>query len=53
MPTVFAEIQALSGSTFTLDAAASDSGGNAYGTNFCSPSDSVMSRKHVPAGAPM
>lgn len=47
LPTVFAEIQALSGRMFTLDAAASDSGDNAHCTNFCSPSNSFLSSEHV------
>ena len=47
LPTVFAEVQALSGHSFTLDAAASDSGDNAHCTNFCSPSNSFMSSQHT------
>ena len=47
LPTVFQEIQALCGREFTLDAAASDGGVNAHCTNFCSPSDSFMSKMHT------
>lgn len=47
LPTAYAEIQALSGRTLTLDAAASDSGDNAHCANFCSPSNSFMSKEHV------
>ena len=47
LPTVFQEIQALCGLDFTLDAAASDNGDNALCTNFCSPSNSFMSKAHV------
>ena len=47
LPTVFQEIQALCGHEFTLDAAANDTGDNALCTNFCSPSDSSMSRVHT------
>ena len=34
--TVYTEIQALSGRTFTLDAVANDDGSNAHCTEFCS-----------------
>ena len=47
LPTVFQEIQALCGRNFTLDAAANDSGDNAVCTNFCSPSNSFMSKEHT------
>ena len=47
MPTVFAEIQALSDRSFTLDAAASDSGDNTHCANFCSPSNSFLSQQHT------
>ena len=47
LPTVFHEIQALCGREFTLDAAANDNGDNALCTNFCSPSNSFMSREHT------
>ncbi len=44
---MFQEIQALCGREFTLDAAASDSGDNAHCTDFCSPSNSFMSKTHT------
>ena len=44
LPAVFADIEALSGRTSTLDAAASDSGDNAHCT---SPSKLFMSQQHV------
>ena len=47
LPIVFAEIEALTGRTFTLDAAASDSGDNVHCTGFHSPSDSFMSQQRV------
>ena len=47
LPTVFQEIQALCGREFTLDAVANDSGDNSLCTNFCSPSNSFMSREHT------
>ena len=37
----------LSGREFTHDAAANDNGDNALCTNFCSPSDSFMSKEHT------
>ena len=43
----FAEIQALSGRKFTLDAAALSDGSNAMCTDFCSPSDSFLDRTHT------
>ena len=55
LPTVFAEIQALSGRTFTLDAAASDSGDNTHCADFCSPSNSFMAQPrndHIWINAP-
>ena len=45
--TVFAEIQALSGRTFTLDAAALDDGSNAKCTEFCNPSNSFLDKVHT------
>lgn len=42
----FREIQALSSREFTLDAAANDSGNKAMCTEFCSPSNSFMSKQH-------
>ena len=47
LPTVFQDIQALCGREFTLDAAANDNGDNALCTNFCSPSNSFMSKDHT------
>ena len=47
LPTAFSEIQALSGRTFTLDAAADGSGNNTHCTNFCSPSNSFLSTVHT------
>ena len=37
----------MSGREFTLDAAASDSGDNTHCTDFCSPSNSFMSKVHT------
>ena len=37
----------MCGREFTLDAVASDGGGNSHCTNFCSPSDSFMSKTHT------
>ena len=47
LPTVFQEIQVLCGREFTLDAAANENGDNVLCTNFCSPSNSVMSNEHT------
>ena len=47
LPTVFQEIQALCGREFNLDAAANDNGDNALCANFCSPSNSFMSKEHT------
>ena len=47
LPTVFSEIEALSGHTFTLDAAANANGDNAHCIDYCSPADSFMSRTHT------
>ena len=47
LPTVFQEIQTLCGREFTLDAVANDNGDNALCTNFCSPSNSCISREHT------
>ena len=46
-PTVFAEIQALSGRTFTLDAAANEDGSNAHCTEYCSPANSFLDKTHT------
>ena len=40
------ELQSLSGKSFTLDAAANDSGDNAHSSSFCSPSNSFMNELH-------
>ena len=42
-----AEIQALCGCEFTLDAVATDSGDSAHCTEFCSPSNSFTSTVHT------
>ena len=47
LPIAFAEIQALLGRAFTLYVAVPDSSDNAHCANFCSPSNSFMSREHV------
>ena len=44
---VFAEIQALSGCKFTLDAAALDDGSNTQCTEFCSPANSFLDKTHT------
>ena len=44
LSTVLAEIQALSCHTFTLDAAASDSGDDTHCAEFCSPSKSLLAQ---------
>ena len=47
LPTVFQEIQALCSRAVTLDAAANDNGDNAFCGNFCSLSNSFMSKQHT------
>ena len=43
---LFSELQSLSGKSFTLNAAANDSGDNAHCSSFCSPSSSFMNELH-------
>ena len=45
--TAFAEIEALAGRAFTLDAAANDAGDNAMCADFCSPSNSFLAAEHT------
>ncbi len=43
---LFSELQSLSGTPFTLDAAANDCGENAHYSSFCTPSRSFMNELH-------
>ena len=43
----FADLQTLSRKSFTLDAAANNSGDNAHCSAFCSPSNSFLSKLHT------
>lgn len=45
--TAFAEIEALAGRVFTLDAAANDAGDNAMCAQFCSPANSFLDAEHT------
>ena len=45
--TAFAEIEALAGRAFTLDAAANDAGDNAMCDQFCSPANSFLDAQHA------
>ena len=47
MPQCFADIQTLSGKSFTLDAAANSSGDNAHCSAFCSPTNSFLGKLHT------
>ena len=47
LPTFIHEIQAFCGREFTLDAAANDNRNNDLCANFCSPSNSFMSKEHT------